>query len=189
MKTSSLLALAVHVSSFLVIHLPAISSGQVIPGGLKTRVNGSAYGTCSSGICAISGGSKSGPNLFQRLNAFDTRHGISKVKLDTQGHKNIVVGITSGSGTFLNKPLALSSPANLFWLSPGGIWVGDGAMVSNVNNLLLTTARGMKIGGNTFNVFRAPRKISPFQCFCGHEKAANLAAKQEVLISTIDDIT
>ena len=23
---------------------------------------------------------------------------------------------------------------------------------------------------------RAPRKISAFQCFCGHEKAANLAA-------------
>jgi predicted helicase len=36
---------------------------------------------------------------------------------------------------------------------------------------------------------RAPRKISAFQCFCGHEKAANLAAKLEVLISTIDDIT
>jgi hypothetical protein len=25
-------------------------------------------------------------------------------------------------------------------------------------------------------VFRAPRKISAFQCFCGHEKAANRAA-------------
>jgi CHAT domain-containing protein len=157
MKTSSLLSLAVNVSSFLVILLPAISSGQVIPGGLKTRVNGSAYGTCTSGICAISGGSKSGPNLFQRLNAFDTRHGISKVKLDTQGHKNIVVGITSGSGTFLSKPLILSSPANLFWLSPGGIWVGGGAMVSNVNNLLLTTARGMKIGGNTFDAFNTKK--------------------------------
>jgi hypothetical protein len=32
-------------------------------------------------------------------------------------------------------------------------------------------------------------KISPFQCFCGHEKVANLAAKLELLISTIDDIT
>jgi hypothetical protein len=39
------------------------------------------------------------------------------------------------------------------------------------------------------NEIRAPRKISPFQCFCGHEKVANLAAKLEVLISTIDDIT
>ena len=35
----------------------------------------------------------------------------------------------------------------------------------------------------------APRKISAFQCFCEHEKAANRAAWQEVLISTIDDIT
>jgi hypothetical protein len=39
------------------------------------------------------------------------------------------------------------------------------------------------------SVFWAPRKISAFQCFCGHEKAANRAAWQEVLISTIDDIT
>jgi len=36
---------------------------------------------------------------------------------------------------------------------------------------------------------RAPRKISAFQCFCEHEKAANRAAWQEVLISTIDDTT
>jgi hypothetical protein len=26
------------------------------------------------------------------------------------------------------------------------------------------------------NFLRAPRKISAFQCFCGHEKAANRAA-------------
>jgi hypothetical protein len=25
-------------------------------------------------------------------------------------------------------------------------------------------------------ILRAPRKISAFQCFCGYEKAANLAA-------------
>lgn len=37
--------------------------------------------------------------------------------------------------------------------------------------------------------YRAPRKISAFQCFCGHKKTANRAAWQEVLISTIDDIT
>jgi filamentous hemagglutinin family protein len=145
------------------MHLPDMTTAQVIPGGLKTRVNGSAFGTCSSGHCAISGGSRSGQNLLQRFNSFDTRNGITKVKLDTQGIKNIVVGVTSGSGTFLNKPLTLSTPANLFWLSPGGIWVGNGAMVSNVNNMLLTTAVGMKIGGNNFNVFNT--KIGDVNAF------------------------
>ncbi len=42
---------------------------------------------------------------------------------------------------------------------------------------------------NYLSLRRAPQKISAFQCFCGHEKAANRAAWQEVLISTIDDIT
>ena len=153
MKILKLAALSIRISAFFVIHLPDLASAQVIPGGLKTRVNGSAFGACSSGHCAISGGSRAGQNLLQKFNYFDTRNGITKIKLDTQGLKNIVVGVTSGSGTFLNKPLILSSPANLFWLSPGGIWVGNGAIVSNVNNLLLTTAIGMKIGGNTFNVF------------------------------------
>jgi filamentous hemagglutinin family protein len=153
MKTLKLLGLSIHISAFFVIHLPGLASAQVMPGGFKTRVNGSAFGACASGNCAISGGSKSGPNLFHRFNYFDTRNGVAKIRLDTQGLENIIVGVTSASGTFLNKPLTLSSAANLFWLSPGGIWVGNGAMVSNVNNLLLTTAAGMKIGGKTFDIF------------------------------------
>jgi filamentous hemagglutinin family protein len=146
-----------------ILILPTHATAQISPGGLRTRVNGSAYATCTSGICAISGGSKTGPNLLQRFNVFDTRNGISKVKIDTQGAKNLLVGVTSESGTFINRHLTLSSPANLFWLSPGGIWVGNGAMVSNVNNLLFTTAIGMKIGGNTFHVFKT--RISDLNSF------------------------
>jgi filamentous hemagglutinin family protein len=153
MKVLKLLGLSIHISGFFVINLSDFATAQVIPGGMKTRVNGSAFGACTSGNCAISGGSKSGQNLLHKFNYFDTRNGVSKIRLDTQGLKNIIVGVTSGSGTFLNKPLKLSSPTNLFWLSPGGIWVGNGAIVNNVNNLLLTTAAGMKIGGNTFNIF------------------------------------
>jgi filamentous hemagglutinin family protein len=154
MRKSLLYSIILKSTFFYVLIQPFRATAQVSPGGLRTRVNGSAYATCTSGVCAISGGSKTGPNLLQRFNAFDTRNGISKVKIDTQGVKNVLVGITSESGTFLNKPLTLSSSANLFWLSPGGIWVGNGARVSNVNNLLFTTAIGMKIGGNTFNVFK-----------------------------------
>jgi filamentous hemagglutinin family protein len=136
MKTLKLLGLSIHILALFVIHLPDLATAQVMPGGMKTRVNGSAFGACTSGNCAISGGSKSGQNLLHKFNYFDTRNGVSKIRLDTQGLKNIIVGVTSGSGTFLNKPLNLSSPTNLFWLSPGGIWVGNGAIVNNVNNLL-----------------------------------------------------
>ena len=118
MKTSKIPTVFIQIVAIYVLLLPNQASAQLASGGLKTRVNGSTYGTCTSGICAISGGSRSGPNLLQLLNVFDTRNGISKVKIDTQGLKNIVVGVTSRMGTFLNKPLALSSPANLFWLRP-----------------------------------------------------------------------
>jgi hypothetical protein len=36
---------------------------------------------------------------------------------------------------------------------------------------------------------RAPRIISKLQGLCGHEKAAEEAAEQENLISTIDEIS
>jgi CHAT domain-containing protein len=45
----------------------------------------------------------------------------------------------------------LSAPANLFWLSPGGIWIGSGAKITNAQNLLLTTALGMQLGRNYFD--------------------------------------
>ena len=152
-RYSKILVWALPLTAFYTFLLPNLAAAQVSAGGLKTRVNGSAFGTCSSGHCAISGGSRSGPNLLQKFNSFDTRKGITKINLDTQGLDNMIIGVTSGSGTFLNKPLNLSAPANLFWLSPGGIWVGNGAMVSNVNNLLFTTAIGMNIGGHFFSVF------------------------------------
>ncbi|MCX5953646.1 MAG: CHAT domain-containing protein [Cyanobacteria bacterium] len=158
MKTLKLLGLSIHISAFFVIHLPDLASAQVMPGGLKTRVNGSAFGACASGNCAISGGSKSGQNLFHRFNYFDTRNGITKIRLDTQGLENVIVGVTSGSGSFLNKPLTLSSAANLFWLSPGGIWVGSGAGFYNVPNLLLSTGTGIRLGGNSFDVFATTPK-------------------------------
>jgi len=60
--------------------------------------------------------------------------------------------VTNGSGTYLNKPLRLSDPANLFLLSPGGIWIGSGAKITNAQNLLLTTALGMQLGRNYFDV-------------------------------------
>ena len=155
--------LALQFTVFTILLSPIQAAAQVSAGGLRTRVNGSAVGTCATGQCAISGGRQSGTNLLHKFNSFDTRKGITKIKLDTQGLENIVVGVSSGSGSFLNKPLALTSPANLFWLSPGGIWIGNGAAVSNVHNLLFTTAIGMKIGGHFFSVFNT--KISDTHLF------------------------
>jgi hypothetical protein len=77
------------------------------------------------------------------------------VTIDNRGQTNVVVGVTAPQGTFLNKPLALSEAANLFWLSPGGIWLGRGASFSPVKTLLLSTATSIHLGdGKGFDVLR-----------------------------------
>ena len=158
MKYLKLVCLLVYAFGLHTLLLSNTTTAQITAGGLGTRVNGSAFGSCTSGSCAISGGSRSGSNLLHRLSSFDTREKISDIRLNTQGLGNIIIAVTNGSGTYLNKPLWLSAPANLFLLSPGGIWIGSGAKITNAQNLLLTTALGMQLGSNYFDVL-STRKV------------------------------
>jgi CHAT domain-containing protein len=135
--------------------LAAPAGAQVVGGGLNTRVNGSDGGSCQAGTCRVDGGIGAGPNGFYRFRQFDTRQGVDGVTIDNRGRTNVVVGVTHPQGSFLNKPLALSEAANLFWLSPGGIWLGRGASFSPVNTLLLSTATSLNLGqGSGFDVLR-----------------------------------
>ena len=127
------------------------ASAQVAAGGLGTRVNGTALGRCSAGVCSVQGGSAAGPNIFHRFSQFDTRAGIQRVELDSRGRSNVVVGVSHPAGSFFGAPLRLSGAANLFWLSPGGIWLGNGASFQGATSLLLSTAPTMRLGGGTFN--------------------------------------
>ena len=127
------------------------ASAQVAAGGLGTRVNGTALGRCSAGVCSVQGGSAAGPNIFHRFSQFDTRAGIQRVELDSRGRSNVVVGVSHPAGSFFGAPLRLSGAANLFWLSPGGIWLGNGASFQGATSLLLSTAPTLRLGGGTFN--------------------------------------
>ncbi|WP_411872336.1 CHAT domain-containing protein [Vulcanococcus limneticus] len=141
--------------TLVVCGLAAPASAQVVGGGLNTRVNGSDGGSCQAGTCRVDGGIGAGPNGFYRFRQFDTRQGVDGVTIDNRGRTNVVVGVTSPQGSFLNKPLALSEAANLFWLSPGGIWLGRGASFSPVNTLLLSTATSLNLGqGKGFDALR-----------------------------------
>lgn len=141
--------------TLVVCGLAAPASAQVVGGGLNTRVNGSDGGSCQAGTCRVDGGIGAGPNGFYRFRQFDTRKGVDGVTIDNRGRTNVVVGVTAPQGTFLNKPLALSEAANLFWLSPGGIWLGRGASFSPVNTLLLSTATSLNLGqGKGFDALR-----------------------------------
>jgi len=135
--------------------LAPAAAGEITAAGgplsLGTSVNGGA--SCSAGACAIGGGTKAGANLFHRFSAFDTRGGISGVQFATQGQRLLIVGVTNPLGSFLDKPIGMSSPAGLIWLSPGGIQLGTGVSFSNVPDLRLSTASGLRFaGGGPFDV-------------------------------------
>ena len=122
--------------------------------GFSTKVNGKKGGRCSAGVCRISGGKKSGRNKFLRFKDFDTRGKIKRVDIDTGGKRNLVVGVTSPFGTHINQSIQLSSKANLYWLSPGGIHLGSGAGFVNVPRLNLSTSRSLRFGDGLFDVFK-----------------------------------
>ncbi|QNI83665.1 putative conserved secreted CHAT domain-containing protein [Synechococcus sp. RS9907] len=123
--------------------------------GLFTKVNGKIDGSCGSGVCKISGGISAGKNLFYRFRKFDTRGKIKGVEFDSIGRKNVIVGVTSPKGSFIDKSIGLSSSASLFWLSPGGIHLSQGASFINVPSLNLSTANTLRFGNGSFDVFRS----------------------------------
>jgi filamentous hemagglutinin family protein len=132
--------------------------------GLRTEVNGLRGGRCHKGICRIGGGTNAGKNKFHRFKDFDTRGEITRVEFDTDGKNNLIIGVTSPSGSWINKALSMSSKANLFFLSPGGIYVGKGADFINVPKLTLSTADQLKFSEGVFDVFGStPSSIQDFR--------------------------
>lgn len=130
----------------------AVPAGEITatsgPAGLGTAVNGGTG--CTAGACLVTGGTRAGGNLFHRFDAFDTRGAIGGVRFQNRGFNTLVVGVLSP--TFIDKPVALGAPGNLFWLSPAGITLQAGGQFQNVTNLTLSTATGLRIGSGLFDV-------------------------------------
>jgi|GEM_PF-5363878 len=124
--------------------------------GLGTRINGALGGRCSSGVCHIDGGARSGSNRFHRLSEFDTRGAIQGVSINSDGVRNLVLGVTAIDGTFINKSVSLTSPSHLFLLSPGGIQLMPGASFQQIPQLTLSTAAQLRFSGGVFDVFNTP---------------------------------
>ena len=131
--------------------LAAPAQAQVRAGGLGTRVNGSLFGNCGVGRCAVNGGTRAGDNLFLRFSQLDTRSGVGEVHIDAAGRRNVILGVTHPEGTFLNSRLSLRDPATLFLLSPGGLWLGRGAEFQRVPSLLLSTGIALDLPGGRFH--------------------------------------
>ena len=118
-----------------------------------TIINGIKGGNCITGNCIVSGGDKNGANIFHRFNSFDTRGSINSVLFKNENYKNVIVGVSSSKGSFINKPISLSEKGNLFWVSPGGINISNGADFINTSQLHLSTANSLHFSNGVFDVF------------------------------------
>ncbi len=118
-----------------------------------TIINGIKGGNCITGNCIVSGGDKNGAHIFHRFNSFDTRGSINSVLFKNENYKNVIVGVSSSKGSFINKPISLSEKGNLFWVSPGGINIGNGADFINTSQLHLSTANSLHFSNGVFDVF------------------------------------
>ena len=120
----------------------------------KTIINKPDNSSCKIGYCNIYGGIKSGKNLFHKFNSFDTRGRIKEVKFFNESQKNVIVGVSSKNGTFINKPIKLQGLANLFWVSPYGLKIEKGGVFVNAKNLNFSTANSLSFSDNIFDVFK-----------------------------------
>ncbi|MFM7394316.1 MAG: hypothetical protein ACKO22_08145 [Cyanobium sp.] len=123
-------------------------------GGLGTVVT-DGPGGCNTGVCAVTGGTRGGNNLFHRFDQFKADGNITGVTVQTGGASAVILGAIDQTGAVLNSPLSLTGgSADLFVLSPGGLTVGSGASFSGVQALNLSTATGLKFGsGGLFDVY------------------------------------
>ncbi|WP_179949418.1 autotransporter-associated beta strand repeat-containing protein [Synechococcus sp. UW140] len=90
------------------------------------------------------------------MSEFDTRGAIQGVSIESDGVRNLVLGVTAADGSFIDKSVSLTSPAHLFVLSPGGIQLMPGASFQQIPQLTLSTASQLRFGGGVFDVFSTP---------------------------------
>ena len=122
---------------------------------LGTKINGEIDGKCNIGLCTIDGGIKRGTNLFHKFDNFDTRGSIDGVKFLNNEMTNLIIGVTSNRGTYINKPINITSKSNLYWISPYGIKLSSGVNFQNASNVYFSTKPFLNFSNGSLNLFEA----------------------------------
>ncbi|MDI3461807.1 MAG: hypothetical protein OJF50_000628 [Nitrospira sp.] len=156
-------AAAFHISASL-----AQSAAPITPSGLNTQVNISATPPHGTVQYDISGGTRSGTNLFHSFGNFNVPdHNIANFLNDTGlATTNILGRVTGGnvSNIFGTIQTTGFGNANLFLMNPAGIVFGPTASLNVGGSITFTTAdylRLDKAGGPNAGIFRAdPTRVS-----------------------------
>ncbi len=138
---------------------PGLAFGQT--NGIKAENPNTTATTInlSSNVAIVGGGQQAGDNLYHRFSEFDTtKDNLNQVLFNlSNGTQNLVVGVSSTSGSIISVPIVLSQSANLIFMSPYGIVLTGGAgfgfdsgngLISPLPNLTLTTANKLDFTNN-----------------------------------------
>ncbi len=126
---------------------------SITSSGLGTVVNGNT--SCVGGTCNITGGARSGPNLFHSFGSFSIGAGDTANFLNTTPAlptQNILSRVTGGALSQIYGTIDTSSyaGANLFLLNPAGLMFGAGATLNMSGAFYASTANQINFPGGQF---------------------------------------
>lgn len=101
----------------------------------------------------ITGGSRSGSNLFHSFKKFSIPNGNTAFLKNSLDIQNILIRVTGSSASNINGIFKTNGKANLFLLNPNGIFFGPNASLDVGGSFLASTANSIKFAdGSSFDV-------------------------------------
>jgi filamentous hemagglutinin family protein len=105
----------------------------------------------------ITGGTRSGINLFHSFDQFGLNPGQTANFLSNPSIQNILSRVTGGNPSVINGLIQVTGGnANLYLMNPSGIIFGAGARLNVSGAFTATTASGIGFGNNWFNAIGNP---------------------------------
>jgi filamentous hemagglutinin family protein len=100
----------------------------------------------------ITGGIKSGENLFHSFEKFGLQQGQTANFISNPSIENILTRITGGEASFINGLIKITGGnSNLYFMNPAGIMFGNNTQLDVPAAFTATTANGIGFGDKWFN--------------------------------------